>query len=52
MIYAGRTTCASTVVPVHCDMHVMQSTCNMYNVYSSAVPVHIDVSGSYQPVLS
>ena len=26
MIYAGTTTCASTV---HCDMHVMQSTCIM-----------------------
>ena len=44
MIYAGRTTCASTV---HC--HDAEY---MYNVYSSAVPVHIDVSGSYQPVLS
>ena len=45
MIYAGRTTCASTV---HCDMHVMQSTC----VCGSSVAVYIDVSGSYQPVLS
>ena len=34
---------------VHCDMHVMQSTCIYVAVQCS---VHIDVSGSFQPVLS